>query len=541
MEVIEKSTTADQSELTVISGSLVPWLVFLTSAAYLFAFCRYSALEPDEGIILRGAERVLHGQVPYRDFFSFYTPGSYYLVAALFRIFGNSFFVARASIAITGGLCTVLSYVLARRLCSTGIALFAAALTAMASVSYRFLVLHNWYSTLLCCAGLYAAIRLFEARSAGWAFATGVAASLAVLFEQSKGAGLCLGLALGIGMLAWKTDLRLQRREWAAIAAGFVLPVLLTFAYFGSEHASGAMVRDWLWPLRHYATANHVPYGYQNWSAEERHELFHSGSLGAIVIKVVGVSPGLIVPVLPLVAILVFVYLVFKTATPRGDTSFPSYVLVCSVCAGLFLSVIATRADVIHFMYLAPLWYVVLAWTLQYKTRGILRSMQKLWFSYVAFAFFLMGFAMFMHARGATNRVETRRGWIAMSAPDTVLNYVQGHTRPGDRVLVYPYLPLYNYLTATESPVSLDYFQPGMNTPEQGTEILLALQRSPDVLFEPEFSRKIATAWPGTPADAVNSDPMADYIRENYRVCAQLQSPTGWQFEFRVRNESSCP
>src|SRR6185437_10764439 len=110
------------------------------------------------------------------------------------------------------------TYLFARRFCSAGIAALAAALTAVAGVSYRFLVLHNWYSTLLCCAGLYAAIRLFEAPSAGWGFAAGLVASLAVLFEQSKGAGFCLGLGLGVVVLAWKTDVRLSRREWAAIA-----------------------------------------------------------------------------------------------------------------------------------------------------------------------------------------------------------------------------------------------------------------------------------------------------------------------------------
>src|SRR6266700_2472172 len=72
-------------------------LLFAFSLAYLCIFRHYSSLEPDEGIVLRGAERILAGEVPYRDFFSFYTPGSFYLVAFLFRVFGDSFAVARTS------------------------------------------------------------------------------------------------------------------------------------------------------------------------------------------------------------------------------------------------------------------------------------------------------------------------------------------------------------------------------------------------------------------------------------------------------------
>jgi len=43
-------------------------------------------------------------------------------------------------------------------------------------------------------------------------------------------------------------------------------PFLLTVAYFGAQHSLSLMLADWFWPLHHYSLANHVPYGYQNWS-----------------------------------------------------------------------------------------------------------------------------------------------------------------------------------------------------------------------------------------------------------------------------------
>src|SRR5439155_24534970 len=63
--------------------------LFLLSCAYLWIFRRYTSMEPDEGIILQGAQRILRGEVLYRDFFSFFTPGSYYLQALISRIFGD--------------------------------------------------------------------------------------------------------------------------------------------------------------------------------------------------------------------------------------------------------------------------------------------------------------------------------------------------------------------------------------------------------------------------------------------------------------------
>jgi len=49
----------------------------------------------DEGIRLYGAMRVLHGAVPYHDFFAYYGPAEFYWPAALFGVFGEEALVAR--------------------------------------------------------------------------------------------------------------------------------------------------------------------------------------------------------------------------------------------------------------------------------------------------------------------------------------------------------------------------------------------------------------------------------------------------------------
>ena len=76
--------------------------VFVLSFVYLYIFRRYATMEPDEGIILQGAQRVLSGEILYRDFFSFFTPGSYYFLAIIFKTFGNSFTVARMVLVVFG-------------------------------------------------------------------------------------------------------------------------------------------------------------------------------------------------------------------------------------------------------------------------------------------------------------------------------------------------------------------------------------------------------------------------------------------------------
>ena len=125
---------------------------------------------------------------------------------------------------------------------------------------------------------------------------------------------------------------------------------------------------------------------------------------------------------------------------------------------------------------------------------------------------------------------------------DTVINYVQAHVLPGAELLVYPYLPLYNYLTATHSPARLDFFQAGMNTPEQAQEIIADLKskKIDAVLFEPGFAGKFASAWPETPLRDVANDPVADFIVRNYRVCAPLTASQGWRLQFMVLKQENC-
>src|SRR5205085_12560640 len=68
----------------------------------------------DEGYFLQQAVRVVHGQVPYRDFESLYSPGLAYLHAALFAALGGPSLVAPRVLGLAArAASTVLLYVMA--------------------------------------------------------------------------------------------------------------------------------------------------------------------------------------------------------------------------------------------------------------------------------------------------------------------------------------------------------------------------------------------------------------------------------------------
>src|SRR5215469_951511 len=359
---------------------LIVVFLFLASLGYLCLFRRYTTIEPDEGIVLQGAQRILHGQVLYRDFFSYFTPGSYYSLALLFKVFGSSFMVARTALAVVGAIFAAIAYLLMRRVCSTKASLFVASLVTLIALPFRFLVLHNWDSTLWACLAVYCALRMMESQRAAWAIATGSSISLCLLFEQSKGAGLCLGLGAGLLLIGSKDPRLRSRTIMVAIAMGLAGPFLVAVIYFGgAQHSLSLMISDWLWPLRHYSTTNRVPYGYQDWSDSARRELFSRGSWMVRVITILAMSPAFLIPVLPLVALGIGTYWTIRLwRNSIADPKSCYYVLTCTCLAGLLLSVMIGRADILHFMYLLPLFSLPIAWVMNgADIRG--QTFQRIW------------------------------------------------------------------------------------------------------------------------------------------------------------------
>jgi hypothetical protein len=77
----------------------------------------------DEGMILVGAERVLQGEVPFKDFFALYPPGQYYSAAMLLAWFDHPVVTLRAYCIAVRALIALLLYLEARRFAGPTLAL----------------------------------------------------------------------------------------------------------------------------------------------------------------------------------------------------------------------------------------------------------------------------------------------------------------------------------------------------------------------------------------------------------------------------------
>jgi hypothetical protein len=120
---------------------------------------------------------------------------------------------------------------------------------------------------------------------------------------------------------------------------------------------------------------------------------------------------------------------------------------------------------------------------------------------------------------------------------------VLANVTPKEKMFVYPYEPLYNYLTGTLSPTRYDFLEPGMHPPEQFQDALhaLATDQTRVVLFDTTFYERLAWISPNAPKNlSAAKDPLEEYIFAHYRTCGGPITNQYWTFLVMIRNDQPC-
>ncbi len=99
----------------------------LVLAATLFIPFKYPFNFFDEGLAVFNATRILDGGVPYKDFWTLYPPGQFYILAFFFKLFGASLLVSRLVDTFMRLCIAVLAWCIARKLTSRSLASLIAA------------------------------------------------------------------------------------------------------------------------------------------------------------------------------------------------------------------------------------------------------------------------------------------------------------------------------------------------------------------------------------------------------------------------------
>ena len=179
----------------------------------------------DEGILVAYPSLVQQGEVPGRDFETFYGPGEAYVVAGAFEVLGDHVWVERAV-----GLLVRLAIVAAIFALVAWWGWIPALLGALASVAVMLplgISALSWFCGLaFALAGLALLFRSSARQGGRLAFAAGLVSALALIFRPDLAPAVVLPtLAMLVGSGAW--------RRWGAGLLVGLIPTLVWLAVVG--------------------------------------------------------------------------------------------------------------------------------------------------------------------------------------------------------------------------------------------------------------------------------------------------------------------
>lgn len=242
-------------------AEMVPLLITLVAGAICYGlFFRRGLGLAVIGYSIAPTERLLQGEVPYRDFLFNYTPGILWLNALLMKAFGVTLLVVRAGLFAVKLLTLLLVYDLGRRAAGGRLALLPVALTlAWLGYEHLFNPYPDIYFMPLALLGLLCALHYNQSRRTHWLMWWGLTAGAVFLFKHNVGV-----FVFGCGFIV------LALREWssgddggrgqfiggllrraAIYFIGFAAVVAAMAIYLYTQHALGAMVEH----FRHHAAA----------------------------------------------------------------------------------------------------------------------------------------------------------------------------------------------------------------------------------------------------------------------------------------------
>lgn len=184
---------------TTRSKETVCVLTLFVVAAVLFSLDWFNGFPG--GVSTVGAERVLAGDVPYRDFWTMYAPGHFYLLALIYRVFGTSFLVETVSATLVCAAVTCCCYLLARKLGGNRfLALGCAAVFLAATYNKGYHKNLGSYPTasLFVFLGLNCVALFYQTNRRALLFWAGLATGAAVIFKHDVGGYTAIATVAGL-------------------------------------------------------------------------------------------------------------------------------------------------------------------------------------------------------------------------------------------------------------------------------------------------------------------------------------------------------
>ncbi|MCJ7630821.1 glycosyltransferase family 39 protein, partial [Candidatus Bathyarchaeota archaeon] len=210
----------------------------------------------DEGWTLLASQMILRGSIIYRDLFIHYTPGTFYVLAFVFQLLGQTVYASRILMLVFNISSILILYGIARRLCSIPYSILACLL----HVTYVFpiQISPTWLALTWSFAAIFLFTKYVKIRRWHILFSSGFLTGLTTMFKQNIGAYVFstiltfLIIELIVSILNRKpfTSGALRRlisvyvRNFLIIVIGICISVFPVVLYFYFNHSVSQFMYD---------------------------------------------------------------------------------------------------------------------------------------------------------------------------------------------------------------------------------------------------------------------------------------------------------
>lgn len=421
-----------------LTGIIFIVILFTISFFYLLVGYQFSVHEGryDEGLSIYGATRILNGDIPYRDFWTLYAPGEFYLLAWIFKIFGASIIAERITTVVIQTLLAYCVYLITRKLIPPKFALVIWMLTlAWLKVKIHYSCPMTT-ALLFCMLSCLTIANFIFTRQLQWLIISGILVGITTLFRQDVGFYLFISGSLIIfGLRLFDSGsstrgllVRIKKSLYENIwyLWGVIIIVIPVIFYFISKSAIPDLISDVIiFPIKVYPKVRHLP--------------FPKLALNTIIFY------------LPIFIFLITIYnLVFQIKSNIMTPQKKWLGLLCLFLGIAFLNYTRVRSDIYHLlptMIPAIILFGILLFTVIENIPIKHRIGSWSIICLTVLTLFVMSILLqlklwFLHINQPTPSIELSRAHGCYDQTNSILyqrsaiKYIQERTRPNEKIFV---------------------------------------------------------------------------------------------------------
>lgn len=451
---------------------ILPFLLIISFTYYLY-LQRLHPLTGEEFMLLLQGERVLNGDLPYKDFFQFLTPGSIYLSALLFKIFGVKLSVIKIFIPLAGCTIVLLTYLLSARIIrSRLIGILPAIFVLYYSIPFAPLFYHHWNAELPLLLAILFGLRALSTSNLLYIFLYGLTSGIAFLFLQHKGILIFLASIAFLIIDSIKNKDKMLKPAFIT-SIGFFIPLFSYILYLYLNGAHKEFLYDcFLWVKDNYAPFNSLP----EFLYFEKRTFQYYLTTSALLPAIIKTRNLFFVGYLPL-----FVFLAGIIDLIRNFKREILFLYLTSLF--LFLSVLS-RPDFINILYISQPLFVLLIYYLYEFLKTECRPKRFIGIFLVTLLILNALYGLLSSVREASHYkypLYTTRGVIYFKSVEDakdyseVLNYIESNLK-SNKVFILNFSTFFYFLSGLRNYTSYDVILPGYHTDEQLADLIEQLR-----------------------------------------------------------------